>query len=666
MATSIEQAVKNQPAPQAAIAPGARADTILHAPVAPAPAANNNDVIANDNDAPGADPMDFVRANRIHVEHGSLFVDPYLVVHPRELDPKNEAQLRDKLHLTYSINNPSFYEAPERVAVALNLGQLAPVSMQAKRSKLLDEVKKFNGQVDNGTDAGLMQQASDKRAPFNAIVRDTLENPAVDPVGMELLKNGLSIYLLLREKLTQNHFLQPLTDYVTRSNTPDQVLHDLADNIGVSPQQVREAALNGGVEGVGQLLGLDPKYVADVKQLSEYASQHDFGYNIVEHWHLGRQLMGIEAPLNQKLDTGRNARIDAKISEYRGKVRHYYDAPEPIKAEEQRIAREDMSVLEPIQRKLMFALGYEICNTPENTADAIAFHKGVYGLHRKAANDLSAIDGTYRIYYSGHGSREKSVGTLAHEVAHNFWPSYFSTEEVAQIDALANKDADRFSRLQRLMDKDFDAFEKLLGAYHAGNAQEKQAVLATANEQLGQYGLKFDDLFPFLVDAKSFRLLVWDAGDVLHVEGGRYNRSGYDTPQERFREVISRYAEMRQVSHRDQPAVLEFVAPALTQIWNEHYIPHLERVYADVMAHKSGKTGVSGVNAAIADNLSTIVRPANDQHPKVEERVTPVAVNGTHAETSDTPRAQVLANSVALSPQAIAGLDALKDMHISR
>lgn len=665
MATSVEQAVKNQKAPHAAVAPGARADTILTRPPI-ASAANTNDTIANNNAVRGDDGMDFVRANRIHVEHGSLFVDPYLVIHPRELDPKNEAQLREKLKLTYGINNPSFYEAPERVATALNLGQLVPVSLGAKRSKLLDEVKKFNGQVDSGADAGLVQQAGDKRAPFNAIVRDTLEHPEVDPVGVELLKNGLSIYLLVREKLTQNHFLQPLTDYVTRSNTPDQVLHDLADNIGVTPQQVREAALKGGVEGVGELLGIDPKFVADVKQLSEHASQHDFGYNLIEHWHLGRQLLGIEAPLQEKLTHGMSARIDAKINEYRGRVRHYYDAPEPIKAEEERIAREDMIVLEPIQRKLMFALGYEICHTPENTADNIAFHKGVYGLHRKAANNLSDIDGTYRIYYGGHGTRQGSVGTLAHEVAHNFWPSYFSKDDVAAIDKLANDDATRFSNLQRLMDKDFDRFEKLLGAYQAGNADEKKAVLATANEELSAYGVKFDDLFPYLVDAKSFRFMVWDAGDVLHVEGGRYNRSGYDTPQERFREVVSRFAEMRQVSHRDQPAVLKFIAPGLTQVWEQHYIPHLERVYQDVVAHKNGKTGVSGVNAAIADNVTTIVQPANDDQPKVKDTVKPTGSPvGVAAETSDAPRNQVLANSVALNASTLAGLDAIKGMGIS-
>ena len=613
--------------------------------------------------------MDFVRHHRIHVEHGSLFVDPYLVIHPRELDPKNEAALRRKMQLTYSINNPSFYEAPERVAIALNLGQLVPVSLGAKRSKLLDEVKKFNGQIDSGADAGLVQQASDKRAPFTAIVRDTMEHPDVDPVGLELLKNGLSIYLLLREKLTQNHYLNTISEYVERSNTPDQVLNDLADKVGVSPQQVREAALQGGLEGVGQLLGLDAKYVADVKKLSDYAASHDFGYNLVEHWHLGRQLQGIDAPLEEKLTVGMDARITAKINEYRGRVRHHYDVPEPIQQEEERIAREDMSVLEPIQRKLMFALGYEICHTPENTADAIAFHKGVYGLHRKAANDLSDIDGTYRIYYGGHGSREKSVGTLAHEVAHNFWPNYFDKEEVAEIDRLATSDASGFAQLQYLMDQQFDAFEKLLGAYHAGNANEKKAVIAAANEQFANYGVAVDDLFPHLTDAKSFRFMVWDACDVLHVEGGRYNRSGYDTPQERFREVISRYAEMHQVSHRDNPGVMQFLAPGLTQIWEKHYIPHLERVYQDVVAHQKTRAveGIAGQIYNAPDDPNVQVRSLRDDQPKVDERAVPTGSPvGAHADASSAPHNKVLASSIEMNPNTLAAFSTLKGMGVSQ
>src|SRR5262249_25150864 len=153
--------------------------------------------------------------------------------------------------------------------------------------------------------------------------------------------------------------------------------------------------------GVGRLFGLDPRYVTDVKKLADYASTQDFGYNIVEHWHLGRQLLGLDAPLEQKILAGKDARITAKLHEYRARQHNFYDVPEPIKKEESRIAQA-LELVEPIQRKLAFALGYEICFSPEMTADDIAFHKGIYGLHRKTSNDLSDVRGTYRIYFSGH------------------------------------------------------------------------------------------------------------------------------------------------------------------------------------------------------------------------------------------------------------------------
>lgn len=341
----------------------------------------------------GDDPMDFVRAQRIHVKDGSLFIDPYLVIHPRELAPDQETQLRKKLQLTYSINNPSFFESPDRAAIALNLGQLVPVSMAAKRSQLMDQVKQFNAQVDKGGDASLEAQLNDKHHPFAAIVRDTVQTGEADPASLELLKNGIGLYLLVRQKLTENGFYNRLTDYVTRLGTPDQILGDLADNIGVTPRQVREAALKGGIDGVGTLLGLAPDYIADVKRVANYAATQDFGFNLVEHWYLGRQQLGSKPSLEEKIATGIDTRITTKINEYRARVHHHYDVPVPIQSEERRIA-EALKLVDPIQRKLMYALGYEICFSPEMTADDIAFHRGIYGLHRKAANDLRDIRGT--------------------------------------------------------------------------------------------------------------------------------------------------------------------------------------------------------------------------------------------------------------------------------
>jgi|GEM_PF-2236508 len=632
----------------------------------------------------GDNPQDFVNAHRIHIKDGSLFIDPYLVIHPRELDPENEDQLRKKLLLTYSINNPSFFESPERAAIALNLGQLVPVSLAAKRSQLMEQVKQFNKQVDNGTDAALQSQVNDKRNPFAAIVRDTVENPSVDPAGLELLKNGLGIYMLIRERLTQNGYYNRLSDYVTRMNNPDQVLGDLADNIGCTPQQVREAALKGGIDGVGQLLGLAPEFIKETKEAANYAATQDFGYNIVEHWHLGRQLLlPANASLQDKITAGMDARITAKINEYRARVRHHYDTPIPVQEQERRIG-DALKLVEPIQRKLMYALGYEICFSPEMTADDIAFHRGVYGLHRKAANDLRDIRGTYRIYFSGKGDLEGSMRTLVHEIAHNFWPEQFTPSQVKQIDALSNSDRERFDTLNDVLNdpQQFDRFSKFVAAYHAGNAQEKAAIIASANDLFGDLGITVDGLFPKLHDAYELRHLVAYAKDTLQVEGARYAKSGYDSPQERFREVISRFAELKQVRMRSAPELVEFICPGLDKVWKDYYIPHLGKVYENLLRtnHVSPEPmGFRPANAAIGKDETTIppatgkdqlpVKPVEPTpphpEPKVQERPGSIApADFACREMQETPETTVMKTGLEITPAIANAEQVLKEMNV--
>lgn len=611
---------------------------------------------------PGIDPQDFVRENRIHIKDGSLFVDPYLVLHPRELDPLNEAALRQKLQLTYSINNPGFFDSKKRSAVAVNLGQLVPISPSAKRSHLMEEVSKFNTQVEAGKDTELQNELDRKTSPFASIVKQVTEQPASDPAGLELLKNSLSIYMLVREKLTQNGYLSPLTDYVVRAGTADQIISDLSPKIGVSPVALRQAALTGGVDGVGQLLGLDAKYIADVKQLSEYAATQDFGHNVIEHWHLGRQLQGINAPLQEKLTVGMDARITAKIAEYRDRVRHHYDVPESIKQEQNRTA-DALNLLEPVQRALMFKLGYEVCYTPEVTADAIAFHQGVYGLHRKAASDLRDVRGTYRIYFSGHGDMKGSRRTFVHEAAHLLCPDQFAPEQVQQIDALARSDQQRFAKFQQLMDAHYTEFESLFNAYKAGNPQEKAAVVAATNERFGAYGMQAEALFPYLREARDFQFAVKHAYDTLSTEGDRYNRSNYNNPEERFREVISRFAELKQVEYKGEPQFLQFLAPGLNQIWETQYLPHLSRVLTGITngtipyvraKQTPQKDEVDSVAAAAS------VEPKVRDDKKVEQRP------GAAADAIvDGPLTTISAPSIELNSRTMPALGALNGMGAS-
>jgi hypothetical protein len=592
---------------------------------------------------PGVDPFDFMKSDRIHVKDGSLFIDGYLVLHPHELAPENEEKLKQKLALTYSVNNPSFYESKDRLAIALNLGQLIPVSLATKHGKLQDEISSYNHQVDSGTDAELLRLNNDKQHPFAAIVRDTIGRPAKDPVGIETLKNGLSIYLLMREKLTSMGYRNGLASYVTKANTPDQVLTDLGDKIGVTPLQVREAALKGGIDGVGQLLGLDTAYVKDVKAFVDYDATQEFSLNAIEHWHQGRHLLGVAAPIAQKIAIGMQARIEKTIANARERVHHFYEVPDPIKHEETMVAQA-MGVLAPIQRALMYKLGYEICYTPEMYADGIAFYPGVYGLHRKAANDRHDPAGTYHVYFSGHGDMKAAWRTLAHESAHLLNPEQFKPEEVAAIDALAKSDEARFRKFDAFMDAHFVEFDRIVKSYVVGTPAEQAAILATAREQWPEatYGVDISAIIPYLHNGQDFLFLVKHATDTLEVEGSRYAKSGYNSPHERFREVISRFAELKQVEYEAQPQLLHFVAPGLDQIWERHYIPHLERMYRSL--EKSSAAHVA------QPKLFVPPAPSNDaaEAPKVDQQPNPEPVAPAPA-----PIAGTLPNPEPVTPAPI-------------
>ena len=571
---------------------------------------------------PGVNSFDFVKADRIHVKNGSLFIDGYLVLHPHELAPENETKLKQKLAITYSVNNPSFYESKDRLAVALQLGQVLPVSLESDRSKLQTEIKRYNERVDSGTDAALTRQLNDKQQPFAALVRDTMAKPQRDPIGIELLKNGLNLYLLMREKMTAMGYRNGLASYVSKSQTPDQVLTDLGDKIGVTPLQVRDAALKGGIDGVGQLLSLDPAYVKDVKAFVEYDATKEFSLNAIEHWHQGRHLLGVSAPIPQKIAAGMTARIEKTLVNARERVHHFYEVPQPIKHEEAMVAQA-MNVLEPIQRALMFKLGYEVCYTPDNLADGIAFYPNVYGLHRKAANDLHSAQGTYRIYFSGHGDMKAAWRTLAHESAHLLNPEQFSADEVKTMDALADSDKMRFAKLTSLMDAHFTEFDRLVRGFQTVAPSDQAAYLAEAkkwSEKAG--GIDLSPVIPYLKSGQDFLFLVKHANDTLQDEGARYAKSGYNSPQERIREVVSRFAELKQVEYAGQPQLLHFVAPGLDQLWEAHYLPHLKRVYQALE-----QTSAQKITPPLHE-VAAVPVVANDAAilPKLEQRPNPEPV----------------------------------------
>ena len=62
------------------------------AAAAPSVRSNDSSVVVPAT-APGVNAQDFVKSDRVHIKYGSLFIDPYLVIHPHELAPEREPAL---------------------------------------------------------------------------------------------------------------------------------------------------------------------------------------------------------------------------------------------------------------------------------------------------------------------------------------------------------------------------------------------------------------------------------------------------------------------------------------------------------------------------------------------------------------------------------------------
>jgi hypothetical protein len=558
---------------------------------------------ANDNSQTRTAPegMDFVRNNKIHIQHGSKFVDGYLVLHPRELDPskpEREQAALAKLTHTFGMHTPSFYDSPARAVIGGALAELVDPGLAAKREEQLRAVNAYNDEVKTGV-TDLHRAAEDRKNPFAALVRDSSYRHQPGPLDKQTQKNGLALYLIVREALTRKNYLNRMPSYFLKHLTAGameqdialssgHVLQSLKSLLGVAPEAVEEAALKEGVNGVAKLLGIEPAYVNEVNELVNYVAEREFSYSMVEHWHIGRQLLRAQTrpvSLEEKLKVGMERRIQDTLGELRLKCKGQYDVPENIQKQERWVA-EQMEVLHPVQRQLLADLNYEICYTDQPVADSIAFYSHIYGLHRNTRNDPKDISGVYRVYFSGKGRQARA--TLAHEVTHNLWPALFSPKEVAEIDRNVQQDNLRIRTIAGQFEKDFPTFKAYLDAYHAAETPEEQSqVLAKANQHFASTLGPLDALFAEQKDAYRVKDMVEYADNELRIGGAVYRMSGhYTTADYQMREIISRFGALDMVHTPKDPALVKFIAPGLDHVFHDYYLPHLERLHQQIVAGK--------------------------------------------------------------------------------
>ncbi len=534
--------------------------------------------------------------HRIHVEHGSLIFpkEQILPIHPAELAPANERELKLKIRKVYSLDEPSFFNDPKIASLSAMLSGFVPVSAAAKQARIEKEIKNLTEELATGKDPKVAQAEQREQAPFASVMKEFLKtNPDIPLEKIEFSKNAVGMTLVVQEALRQrgyNGASGGITTFLNNVHSPDGLASELSKYLKVDTQQFIQTAHQGGVNAVGKLLGLDDDYLKEVGQLCDYLPEKKFSANLINNWMVGRRMPGFtHAGVMEKADIGAWARVSAKVASARQAVGYNYTVPEPIQQTEQMVTSA-LAYLPPELSETLYRLGTEVVYSPATTLGPMLEEKGApYGFHRRIHAKPDDIEGVYQLFLSGKGDAEAFVRLVAHESHHLVFPGGMSQEQITKVDQLANHDLMRLKALDESMEKWFK-----------GNDEQKQEVLATLDlPEFAVNGKRFSEMMQGK-DMLTFYTQVKHAADRLQITSDFYYNSGYSVPETRFLEVNSRYAELRYVRLREQPDMLQFIVPGLTESYDTVYLPHVQQQLQDLRQRDALKDQAMGRMTATA------------------------------------------------------------------
>ena len=530
------------------------------------------------------DVHEFIRNNRIHVEHGSLIsqADPLVLIHPRELTPENEPKLRAKLHKAYTADAYSFFDNPAQAALSSALGSLVPLSTEAKEAAMSRQFRDWMKESREGEDVDFAKLANRKREPFHAVIEQYMKEPEIQPEVSEFSKNAIGMYLMVEEALHRKGYRGHIAQFAYGVGNAEGFVAKLSQHLGFETQEFIDTARTEGPESVGRLLGLDEQYIQEVSRLTDNLPSHRFSANAVANWSIGRRMPGMQfSGVEEKMNAGVMPRIQAKMLAARMQL-GARDVPEHIKNTEQQVAGM-ISFLPPKLSEALYLLGTEIAYTPEHTLHSIS-DVPAYGFHRRIVNNPDDVDGIYHIFISGKEDAEQSVRVLVHEAHHLLFPATFTKQEIQAVDELADHDKHRLKALKELMDQ-----------WMAGDDRTKAQVVNVLNRpEFAVEGQNFGEMIGGK-EMLTFYHQVQHAYDRLQIDSEFYHRSGYSDPESRFQEVNSRYSELRYVRLREDPNMLKFIVPGQTAIYDHIYMPHVEAQLEGLRDRQTVKDQVEAV-----------------------------------------------------------------------
>ena len=530
------------------------------------------------------DPQAFSDNHRIHVEHGSLFnpSDPLLVVHPREMAESNMRNLVQKVVQTYLMDVPSFFSDSNRAPVALALAGLMPLSMEAEHAALADQVKHVVTKQQMGSDPELDKQEKREQSPFAAVIDQYLKEPEYSVAETEQASKAVSSYLIIEEALKNKGYKEPLFSFAQGVRDTEGLVSKLSNYLGVSASDFTNAARKGGVEGVANLLGVDNAYVQEVSRLTEALPEHKFSANAIQNWKIGREVL--QQPLastNEKMLAGIAPRVQMKIKKLQQHFGNQQDIPEQLQKSEQYVLGA-IRMLPPELSEALYRVGAEFSFTPERTVHPIAPDIPAYGFHRRVTKRPDDVEGIYQIFVSGKHDTEEFKRVMVHEAHHLLFPTSFSAEDIEAVDQLASRDMDRLKLLN----------EKMEQWFNGDDAVKMQVRAELDTPEFAVRGVHFSQIVSES-DMDNFHNQVSHAHDRLQIDSDFYHRSGYDTPESKFQEVNSRYAELKHVRLRGEQDMLAFMVPGQTTIYDHIYMPHVERTLDMLRARDAGVAQVA-------------------------------------------------------------------------
>lgn len=542
------------------------------------------DKLAVESSTRGFDKRLFVADNRI-LSHNIGLRDPLnseIWVHPGDLDPAREPALRHKLTNAYSVGYPPYSADPARGRIIKALSDLVDVPPDAQ-TRAIQSPQHPSPHPPNPYQYPLSHL--NQGAPFP-------KTP--DPEELQHIREGTGMYLLLEQELADRGYgslmgdtIQALQQRGVMDPTAEQLLHEWSDALGVNAVPLIKKVNSQGFNGMAEVLEADPQKVAAIETFVPYLEQHGYSLNDVLSWEFGRRLPGMEGqPPERVLSAGLDTRIDHMIDYFRDELAQYPAAPEQRFHEAKLV--DAMEAIPSVIPELFFEEEGQIIFTQEPSVSQISgYHFD--GFHQMMHSNKDPEKRVSQIYVSKDLGTPESTRLIIHELHHLLYPQDFITPQGAMRgDELLQEDETRLGQLLALTNR-----------YQAGTDADKAQILEILDTDFSANGIRLRDVLEE-TSINTFIGAVNEAYQQLQMESPHFSEiRSYRAPLDRFREIIPRYAEMRFVEHLDHPAMMEFIAPNITRIYEDIYIPHLEE-RLNYLKQQPGPTRTEALQSQVA------------------------------------------------------------------